>query len=371
MAAALIVVYHLGLANYAASLMARGQGATGTFLGRFGASGVELFFTLSAVVLLRPYLRAGRPMEAGKYAWRRVTRLWPPFLGAWLFAGLVVLVLSSAPTWWPSAMPAFSASGWLSQAFIAYVGNAPYNFAWWTLTIEVVFYALAPIVVFILHRRSITVTWILFALMVGVSLVAGEFAPAGGTKVSVMRFLSFASCFAGGLVLAKQTLGATTRAVLAGLGLVVIAASSFSAQINSHVGYGLLYMAIVAQAMEPESRLAAWFSRPRLIWLGERSYSLFLTHYSVIALACWSTSWVVGGKTAAFFVISRVLAVTGSLAAACLLFELVESRFAHGLVTVGQWWPASGRSNHLDVDLGRRSPRRAADQQESGTSELE
>ncbi len=338
-AAVLIVAHHLGLASFAASLTARGQGAAGTFLSHFGASGVALFFTLSAVVLLRPYLQAGRPMEVGKYAWRRATRLWPPFFGAWLFAGFVVLLLSSMPTWWPSAMPAFSASTWLSQAFVVYIGRAPYNFAWWTLTIEVVFYALAPLVVFILYRRSITMTWLLFALTVGVSLVAGVFEPPGGTTIGAMRLLSFASCFAGGLVLAKQALGAATRAGLAGLGLIVIAVSSFSVQLNSHVGYGLLYMAIVAQAMERESRIATWLSRPLMIWLGERSYSLFLTHYSVIALSCWSTSWMISGKTAAFFVITRLLAVIGSLAAACLLFELVESRFAHGLVSVGQWWP--------------------------------
>ena len=65
----------------AASLVAGGHTAIGTFLSHFGASGVELFFTLSAVVLLRPYLRFSRRMAIGQYAWRSVVRLWPPFLG--------------------------------------------------------------------------------------------------------------------------------------------------------------------------------------------------------------------------------------------------------------------------------------------------
>lgn len=327
-AACLIVIYHLGIANFAASLTAHGHAPLGNLLGHFGASGVELFFTLSAVVLLRPYLRQGRPMDVPTYAWRRVTRLWPPFLGAWLLAGLTVLVVTLHPTWWPSALPQFDLIEWGSQAFIAYTGRAPYNFAWWTLTLEIAFYALAPLAVFILRNRS---AWAFFGLMLLASMVAqwrGE-----------SRFLVYASCFAGGLVLAKQEIGIVARRWLDVAGIALVFLSSFRPSLNVHAGYGLLYMAIVSQAMTTGTRFAAWLSQPRMIWLGERSYSLFLTHYSVIGLACWSTSLVVGGKTAAFFLVSRLLAIVGSLAVACVLFEVVERRFARGLVTAGQWWP--------------------------------
>jgi peptidoglycan/LPS O-acetylase OafA/YrhL len=347
-AASLIVVFHLGLANFAAGLVAGGHAHLGAFLSRFGASGVELFFTLSAVVLLRPYLRSGRRMDAGAYAWRRVKRLWPPFLGAWLLAGFAVAMISAYPTWWPSAMPAFSLGGWFSQIFIAYAGHSAYNFAWWTLTIEVGFYVLAPLLVLLLAKRSAVAMWAVFAGSIGASLVAGEFALAGESSLSVARFLSFASCFAGGLVLARQDVGASMRALLAGLGACIVGAAAFDPRANSHVGYGLLYMAVVSQAMSAGS-LSRWLTRPVMIWLGERSYSLFLTHYSVIALACWATSFEVAGKSAAFFIISRALAVVGSLVAACVLFELVESRFAHGLVTAGMWWPGRRRVGAISL----------------------
>jgi hypothetical protein len=59
----------------------------------------------------------------------------------------------------------------------------------------------------------------------------------------------------------------------------------------------------------------------------------------VIALSCWAASLLFHGKGAAYFVVSRALAVVAALLVSCVLFECVERRFANGLVTVGQWWP--------------------------------
>lgn len=349
-AASLIVVFHLGVGSVATGLAAGGHEQVGALLSRFGSSGVELFFTLSAVVLLRPYLRSGRRMNVGAYGWRRVTRLWPPFLGAWLLAGATVALVSAYPTWWPSAMPAFSLGTWLQQALIAYTGYEAYNFAWWTLTLELMFYASAPLLVAALAGRSAAAMWAFFAATIGVSLIAERFAPAGDSS-TVMRFVPFASCFFGGLVLARLDVGARTRRTLALVGLFIIAAAALDSQVSSHVGYGLLYMALVSHAMVAGSTLGGWLERPTMIWLGERSYSLFLTHYSMIALACWATSLAISSKSAAFFIISRALALAGSVVAACVLFECVESRFARGLVTVGQWWP-----NRVRLVVGEPAP---------------
>jgi peptidoglycan/LPS O-acetylase OafA/YrhL len=340
-AAISIVIYHLGLANLHSSLIGAGHVYAGRFVGGIGPSGVELFFTLSAVVLLRPYLRSSRPMDISKYLWRRFTRLWPAFFGAWILAGVVVAVLSLHPTWWPSDMPSFSFSDWGAQLFIFYVGHSAYNFAWWTLTIEVMFYVLAPLLVMALAKRSAMTMSITFLLSILIALPAGTYSSANEIYDILLKFLTFISCFCGGLLLARQDISTRSRIFLLVLGCAIAGASVVGVPINGRAGYGLIYMAVVSHTLMPHTRASRLLSHPFLIWLGERSYSLFLTHYSVIALACWATSLFVEGKGFTYFAVSRIVAIVGSLIVACVLFEGIERRFAHGLVTAGMWLPGA------------------------------
>jgi peptidoglycan/LPS O-acetylase OafA/YrhL len=123
-------------------------------------------------------------------------------------------------------------------------------------------------------------------------------------------------------------------------GIAIAGASIVGLPVNGRAGFGLIYMALVSHVLTPRTSASRLLSSPLLVWLGERSYSLFLTHYSIIALACWTTSLFIDGKSLAYFAVSRSLAVIGSLVVACLLFEGVERRFAHGLTTAGMWLPA-------------------------------
>ena len=353
-AACLIVVFHLGLSKYATDLTNTRHQNFGSFLNGLGSSGVELFFTLSAVVLLRPYLRSGRPMATNQYLRRRIQRLWPPFVGAWVLAGATVALIGAFPTWWNSSMPSFAWTDWGSQLFIVYVGSRAYNFAWWTLTVEIIFYLLAPLLVVTLAKRS--AKFVLVALVV-TALVSQTAVLIDSTRpwlAIVSRFLAYASCFMGGVLLAKQDIGIRGRLGFGLLGLVIIGLHSVGSDANVHIGYGLLYMSLVSEALVVGSAVNRALSHPNLVWLGERSYSLFLTHYSVIALACWATAHVILSKGMLFYAVSRSIAIISAMVVACVLFELVESRFARALVTVGQWWPgrrhqgqrASGAPGH-------------------------
>jgi len=337
-AALLIVAFHLGLTALVAAA-AGGNAHFTAFMKSLGSSGVDLFFTLSAVMLLRPYHSGGRPLNVRQYFWRRLKRLWPPFLGAWLLAGVTVAIVSAHPTWWPSAMPAFNWSVWGTQAFIAYLGNDSYNFAWWTLTIEVAFYLAAPALVALLARRSARAIWAFFIASIALAEASAFVHGISPATDWAIRFLSFGSCFAGGIVLASQGRATRPNALFVVAGMGVVMGSLFDKRVDSHIGFGLIYLAMVSYALDPTNVLSRWLSRPGLVWLGERSYSLFLTHYSVIALSCWSVSFLFGGKTPGYFLASRGLAVIGALVTACVLFEGVERRFANGLATAGQWWP--------------------------------
>ena len=60
-------------------------------------SGVMLFFVLSGVVLLRPYLRGERKFNTLDYFWRRARRIYPPFFAALIFGYLVMLFIKTGP----------------------------------------------------------------------------------------------------------------------------------------------------------------------------------------------------------------------------------------------------------------------------------
>lgn len=58
-AACLVVADHLGVGSVAVSLRSAGYSSLANLVGGATASGVELFFVLSAIVLAGPYVQGG------------------------------------------------------------------------------------------------------------------------------------------------------------------------------------------------------------------------------------------------------------------------------------------------------------------------
>jgi peptidoglycan/LPS O-acetylase OafA/YrhL len=349
-ASALVVIHHLGAATLGTQLIDKGHRLAGHVISTGTAAGVELFFVLSAVVLARPYLH-GAPLRFGRYIARRVQRLMPPYILAWLLAGLSIFLASMAPTWWTETanLPSFSLATWTQQALIFYVGHDHYSFAWWSLTVEVLFYALLPLAVLVLSVFKASQHWraplFAIALLIAAWAYATAWTPAGwGGLWPLQKLAVYASCFAGGLVLASGRLGPLFERGALAAGVAVVAASAFLPSVNVHVGWGLLYLALVSKAMDRNAAWSKFLSRDGFVWLGERSYSLFLVHFPVIVLVCHAASLVFDGKTGAYFISTRVLGAALSVWAAMVVFHLAERRFAHGLVTAERFWPWSKAS---------------------------
>jgi peptidoglycan/LPS O-acetylase OafA/YrhL len=331
MAASLVFAHHLGVASYAASLRDAGHAYAAELLGGLTASGVELFFVLSAIVLAGPYVKDGRPMNLRVYASRRFFRLMPPYLAAWLMAGTAIGLATAFPTWWTvgANLPAFSMIDWISHVFIVYSGRH-YNFAWWSLSVEVAFYALLPLAIPIFARLSGSQLWIALAISVGAAILLS---PHVTLSPVAQSFVAYASCFCAGLVLARRRIGSRTSFALVVAGVIWMLVASGYRQFNMHVGWGAIYMGLVAIAMDPATPLSKALSNHGFVWLGERSYSFFLVHYSVIGLVCHAASFAIGSKTLGYFVITRALSVVLTMAATIAVFHFVERRFAHGLQT--------------------------------------
>lgn len=82
-----------------------------------------------------------------------------------------------------------------------------------------------------------------------------------------------------------------------------------------------------------------FLSRPFFVWFGERSYSFFLVHLSVFYLSGNVTAHFTTGRGLEYGLLSRLLGYVFTLLVGMLLFQLVERRFARGLVTEQMIWP--------------------------------
>jgi peptidoglycan/LPS O-acetylase OafA/YrhL len=347
LAVGLVVFHHLGVSSFAQTLVKNGYTWVGHILGSLTASGVELFFVLSGVVLLRPYLRDGRRMDIAHYCWRRIVRLYPPFFVAWLLSGLSVWLVWTYPTWWTqvSALPVFDLMDWIKQSGIMYFGNRAHNFAWWSLTVELMFYVCAPAIVILIastKNAKLAVRCFFAASIVGALLVyPGSWAAGPLALPGIRPFVTYLSSFAAGVFLATSEAPKVLRRSAAILGLFIVGCSGMVDALNVHVGWGLVYFGVVGSAIDQWTRASRTLSNDKLVWLGERSYSIFLTHYAVITIVCLLVSTFVSTKGAVYFIATRVMALLASLLVAMLVFHLVEKRFARNLVTADRLLPWS------------------------------
>ena len=341
LACLLVLLHHLGIATLASNLSQNGYIFLGRLIGSFTASGVELFFVLSATVLVGPFVQGARTLNLWSYVNRRIERLMPPYLVAWCVAGIAIYLASAYPTWWTvnASLPSFSALTWLEQVGIVYVGNERYNFAWWSLTTEVAFYALLPLIIPLFasyHKNNLALGSLFFCTIV-LAILSTSLTP---IEIPVLRELAiYSSCFCAGLVLACHIPQKTVAIFLCLVGALWICVACAIEYLNVHIGWGLIYFGLVALAMNEKTIIHKKLSAYSLVWVGERSYSLFLVHYSVIGLVCHAISFAIPGKSIVYFAITRTMSLVFSMLSAILIFHFVERRSARNLTTSGAFWP--------------------------------
>lgn len=361
-AVALVVFHHSLTSPVTQVLDSVHMSRAATLLSFATRSGVELFFVLSGVVLLRPYLRRIRPFQISTYLLRRVQRLWPPYAVALLFAGAVVALPAIHPTWYSAeVLPRLSAAGWAAQLLIVNLGWQSYSGAWWSLSLEVAFYLLAPLIVLCLVGKRVRPR--AFGGLAVVSIVASlavavwvspeaRFGTPNGSDLNAGRatavdaaaagrlLLLYAPCFMMGTLLAAFTLTLRTGRRLIYAGLVYCLVALFYPKLNIHLGFASLYGGIVILAMGGSiGWLRLGLSHRWVLWLGERSYSLFLVHFSVFYLVNYFASLAFSGRNVTYFILTRVVQLPLALVVAMVLFWFVERHFARGLATADQFWP--------------------------------
>lgn len=292
-----------GLAAVAVLLVHSQVGGRGDGLLLYGWLGVPVFFVLSGLVLYLPFA-GGASIDAPAFWRRRLCRIFP---GYWLVLAVTVAVVVAAGgsvshLWQQASLYEFAPGGPTSASLITPA---------WTLAVELSFYLLLPLLVWVFVRRPMYRFGVLFAVATVALLyrraTGGLFAP-----------VAFADQFVFGMVAAVLVVkGVRSRWLAVAAAAVVVAAG-----LTMHTGperfpFGEAFAFAVALALVP---LAARNPRvPRaLVWLGTISFGVYLWHTPVF-WALRSLGWTTWSWT-----LNTAVALTLTIGLAAASYRLVE-----------------------------------------------
>ncbi len=293
-AALWVVLYHM---QDAAKLDGRFAPLRGISLLAEGWRGVDLFFVLSGFILFYVHaddFRAPGWAVTKRYAAARFWRVYP--------LNAVVLVLIFMTAWVaPGFMDpgSFGAAAAVQSFLLAQRWFMPdfgsINGPSWSLSVEILGYASFPLVAWGLNRismpaRRLSVAGLCLAVLVAASYRLG-FADANITgRLTILRMFP---AFIAGCALAAFFLSGRARAGrhsgALGVGsfvlIIVLCGIPFAPAWTVFPIAGLVLS--LAYERGPVSSVMA--SAP-VVWLGRISFSLYLTHFTVLNLVIWVTA---------------------------------------------------------------------------------
>jgi peptidoglycan/LPS O-acetylase OafA/YrhL len=155
-----------------------------------GGVGVNLFFVLSGLVLYLPYAR-GKRLDLAEYTAARLLRIVPAAWVALAVSGIVVGIWS-----WAAVRQMLFVNPWAQQ------GVSPDPPAW-SLTIEIGFYVLLPILAAVFVKRSAYRVPILLSLVVFGTLARHEMTSGGWPKMPLTYVDNFACGMLAAIIVAR------------------------------------------------------------------------------------------------------------------------------------------------------------------------
>lgn len=343
-ASMLIVIHHAASSNIARFLTAHGMPELGNIIWNITGSGVDMFFVISGLVILRPHLRSDRKFDVGKYFSRRFMRIYPTFLGALAFGTFVIWYINTFPTWYneKGIHVMFSWMETFKQAMIFNIDGIYYNISWWSIAAECLVYLIMPLVIIsrpnISKLNDVKVMVVVF-VTIGASVLLqygfDRFLPViydlDRIKLNIGRLLDYPLCFVAGALIAGKDLSKRIAYIFAALGVVFFMMRGIYLPML-HNGFALLWGALVIITFKKEW-LQRVLSSPFFLWVGERSYSLYLVHLSVFYLMDNLAANFVADRGLGYGIITRGLGIPAAFLVTILLFNLIEKRFIKGLIT--------------------------------------
>lgn len=288
---------------------AHGAGPFFAFV-RAGHTGVALFFVLSGFLLSLPFLaeaEGGRHVRRREYLLRRAMRILPMYYLALLVA-----------LWCLHPVSEWASMGWPFLVFLNPLAGPfalwPFSIGWWSLSTEVQFYLVLPLLPFLARTRP-RAALALGACALGYGLFLARVVRGPTINLDVYLHYSLfgrAPLFLSGIGAAWlwRRRGAALRRRLAAPGwmarggadvllLLAILALSCILQWVAWVGFweaerrpyhiwhvfeGLLWASVLLFLLIAPLRSKRLIVNPVLVWIGLVSYSLFLVHVPVVTL---------------------------------------------------------------------------------------
>jgi exopolysaccharide production protein ExoZ len=280
-----------------------------------GAAGVDIFFVISGFVMWT--LAATRPVSTWAFYRDRLLRIAPLY---WIVT-LVMAVGALA-----GLFPRIRLTADHVIASLAFVPHrSPSNGEiWplltqgWTLNLEMFFYLIFGLILFLPRERRLAM---LTTTFVGLVLAGWYFRPEGAALVTFTRPIMLEFLY--GAVLGKFWLDSRLPGRSTGIATITIASAGFMMLVlfpkaANELLFGLLATVLVTGAVSVE-RSGPIRHRPWLSYLGDASYSIYLWHTLAISVA---------GKTAEVLSLGAlptlVLGVVGGTALGVLSYELIE-----------------------------------------------
>jgi peptidoglycan/LPS O-acetylase OafA/YrhL len=294
---------------------------------RYGWLGVELFFVISGFVIL---MTLERSSSIADFASRRFARLWPPLIVGASLTTLVVFLIGPAD--WHVNAQSFITSillidPWLSSKLTHVHGMRWVDGAYWSLWVEIRFYALAA-VFYLLARGKFIAWWIVWQVLVFGVWLAAHYAHANEQWLSLFCFPEHLAYFTFGACLYEiHAKGSANTTAVAGAGLAAaIILASAALGMGSH-GFedkrlilagnlGILCLFLLFLRDHP---LVSVFKLKPVVVLGQASYSLYLIH-QLIGVSVMRQLVDLGAP----YLVVLPLTAGGMIAIAVVLFRTVE-----------------------------------------------
>ena len=340
-----VILYHLGI-----------SWIPGGFLG------VDLFFVISGYVITRLLLdsiqeRGG--LDLRSFYMARIRRLLPPLVFMIVVTSIVVGIWAPDTTKKFLTDAPFSLFGgmnwWLvfnQQDYFESSGRPPLLQHTWSLAVEAQFYLLWPLILLVvlkyLGKRLISVAALIIAALSGITLmlVSLQIDASNTSKVSHVYFgtdthsigLFLGAALAVSWIPQNFNLQVTRRAqdFIDGIGvfgfigiLATFALIDESKPTLYRIAFplaGIFGTAILISIVHPASRFAPLLRNKVLLWIGERSYAIYLWHWVIFQISRPQVD--LDGENWALFSL-RILLV---LAMADISLRLVELPIRSGAV---------------------------------------
>lgn len=299
-AVAAVVLYHLGV-----------TWIPGGFLG------VDLFFVISGYVITRLLLdsiMSKGALDLREFYWARVRRLFPPLL--FTLAGSIFIIAA----WKPDAIHRFlsdlpyvltGSENWhlvaLHQDYFQAIGRPPLLQHTWSLAVEVQFYILWPLILLAilryLGRKRIAQASLAIAFSSGVALFIYSL-KVDSTQTNRISHIYFGTdthslgLFLGAALAVSwvptnlnKNISQRAQDFVDGIGvfglLGVLCAFFFIDESHPtlyRIAFPLAALfgcAIITSLVHPASRFAPLLSARPIVWIGQRSYGIYLWHWVI------------------------------------------------------------------------------------------